>query len=98
MAGRVRRSAAVRVVEVFDPLGGGRLWVALSRSHPARGYLLRQGPDGRPLCGCPGFSWRGDCEHVATLSALLRPGGSQGAILTAGNEVAAGDTTRGRAR
>ena len=82
--GVARRSAAVQLVRAHDPLTGARVWVALSRSHPEWGYLLREGPDGRHVCSCPGFGYRGWCSHLEALYARLRPGSSQGAILTAG--------------
>lgn len=71
------RPAAVRVLRVHDPAGGPSLWVALSRSHPDVGYLLRFGPDHRPLCGCPGYAMRGTCAHVEALYARLAPSAVQ---------------------
>ena len=59
--GVARQGASVRLVLAHDPLTGARVWVALSRSHPEWGYLLREGPDGRWLCSCPRFAFRGGC-------------------------------------
>ena len=63
----------VRVLRVHDPAGGPALWVALSRSHPDAGYLLREGRDGRWLCSCPRFAYRGACPHVEALYARVTP-------------------------
>ena len=78
-AARERRMAPVRVLRVHDPEGGPALWVALSRSHAGAGYLLRFGPDHRPLCGCTGFAIRGTCSHIEALHALLAPGSERAA-------------------
>ena len=43
------------------------LWgelVAPPRSEPGRGYLLELDRDGRWVCACEAFRWRGDCSHV----------------------------------
>lgn len=71
MAGRVRTGDPVRLLKAHDPLDGATVWVALSRSRPAAGYVLRQGPDGRWVCSCPRYAYRADCPHVAALYRLL---------------------------
>jgi hypothetical protein len=71
----------VELLRAFDPLGGHLLYVAPSRSTPGAAYVLREAPDGRWLCGCPRFFYRGTCPHTEALYALLRPGVNQGAIL-----------------
>jgi hypothetical protein len=71
MARRARHPESVRLVEAHDPLDGATVWIALSRSHPQRAWLLRPGPDGRPLCGCPRFAYYADCPHVAAYHALV---------------------------
>ena len=82
----------MQLVRAHDPLTGARVWVALSRSHPEQGYLLREGPDGRWLCSCPGFGWRAWCSHLEALDARLRPADTQGGILTpGGKKLTAGD-------
>ena len=70
MAGRVRTGDPVRLLKAHDPLDGSQLWIAVSRSRPAAGYVLRQGPDGRWLCSCPRYGFRGDCAHVRAVYAL----------------------------
>lgn len=71
--GVTRPHPPVRLVQLHDPLDGSMAWAALSRSHPGLGYLLRAGPDGRWLCGCPAAAFRDPCPHQAALYALLQP-------------------------
>ena len=75
MAGTARRGAAgaVKLVQAFDPITGGTLWVALSRSHPDLAYILAPAADGRWLCGCPRFRFRSMCPHVEAVYALADP-------------------------
>jgi hypothetical protein len=71
MARQARRSEPVRLVRAHDPADGSRLWIALSRSRPTAAYVLRPGPDGRWLCSCPRYGFRGDCPHTEALYRLL---------------------------
>ena len=57
-----RRRAPAQVVRVQD--GERVLLVAISRSAPGVGYLLRPDTDGRLTCTCAGYGWRGRCAHV----------------------------------
>ena len=84
-AGHDRRGA-IQLLHAHDPVTGAWLWVAASRSTPGLGYVLREGRDGRWVCSCPAARYRDVCAHQAALYALLRPGGSQGAILSAGKK------------
>lgn len=61
---RARERRRVDLLTVVDAAGGECLTVAVSRSEPQRGYLLRPRPDGNWSCGCRGFRFRGDCSHV----------------------------------
>jgi hypothetical protein len=61
-AARARRAAPPQLIRVQD--GQGQLLIAVSRSAPGVGYLLRPGPDGRLTCTCHAFRWRGTCAHV----------------------------------
>ena len=66
---RARRLAAeVQLVEATSASGRHEL-VALSRSEPGRGYLLELERDGRWICCCPRWQWRGDCAHAAAAYA-----------------------------
>ena len=58
-AARARRAAPPTIVRVV--VGERVLLVAVSRSTPQVGYLLREGPDGRLTCTCSGYGWRGRC-------------------------------------
>jgi hypothetical protein len=68
---RDRRSSPVVVLRV--PMRGVLEVVAVSRSEPHRGYWLRAGADGRWVCDCRAFAYRGTCSHVEAASALYRP-------------------------
>lgn len=71
-AARTRRAAPVSLLRVQD--GNRVLLVAVSRSAPGVGYLLRPDEDGRLTCSCPGFSWRGHCRHIeAAVAWSTRP-------------------------
>jgi hypothetical protein len=59
---RERRRAPVTVVRVQD--GKTTLLIAVSRTTPTIGYLLRPDADGRLTCQCRGYSIRGRCAHV----------------------------------
>jgi hypothetical protein len=81
---RARERREVELLSVVDAAGGQTLTVAVSRSEPHRGYLLRRTPDGSWTCGCPGFRFRASCSHVraarqweeAQQAALSRAGRS----------------------
>jgi hypothetical protein len=73
-AARARRAAPVVLLRAHDPLGGGLVWIATSRSTPGAAYVLREGPDGRLLCSCQRFGYRGDCAHLHALDGVLHPG------------------------
>ena len=60
---RARRSAPVQLIRCLDR--GGVVLVALSRRTPRLGYVLSPGPDERLTCPCAGYTWRGECQHVA---------------------------------
>ena len=60
---RARKPAEVRLVEATSA-GFRHALVALSRSEPDRGYLLELAADGRWVCTCEAFQWRGDCQHL----------------------------------
>lgn len=68
-AARAGRAEPPRIVRVQD--GDRQLLIAVSRSAPLVGYLLRLGEDGRLTCTCAGFRWRHDCQHVQAGAALL---------------------------
>lgn len=72
-AARARRAAPVVVLRAFDPLGGGVLWVATSRSTPGAAYLIRPDRDGRWVCGCQAFAFRASCRHVDAVVTALTP-------------------------
>lgn len=72
---RSRRAAPVTVLRAHDPLGGGAVWVALSRRTPGTAYLIRAQADGRLVCGCTAFGFRGDgCAHVDAALAACAAG------------------------
>src|SRR5207248_2199258 len=55
-AARAGRAEPPRIVKVQD--GERQLLIAVSRSAPLVGYLLRRDVDGRLTCGCHGFAFR----------------------------------------
>lgn len=77
-AARARRAAPVVVLRAFDPLGGGVLWVATSRSTPGCAYLIRTEADGRLVCGCQAFAFRASCRHVDAVLKALTPDADAG--------------------
>lgn len=66
---RQRRNAPPQLIRVRD--GERVLLVAVSRSAPGVGYLLRPLEDGRLACPCFGFSVRGRCAHVDAASPAV---------------------------
>ena len=64
---RRQQHADVQLIDVFSPTGEQAL-VGLSRSRPGRGYVLTQDRDGRWLCACEQFSFRGICNHIKAAS------------------------------
>ena len=63
-------SLAPRVLTAHR-LSGPPLLVALSRSQPDAGYVLEPDRDGRLQCPCHAYRFRGDCRHVASVSAVI---------------------------
>lgn len=68
---RAIRAEPPRIIRVRD--GDRQLLIAVSRSTPLVGYLLRVGDDGRLTCSCPGFAFRGTCAHVQAAASLTAP-------------------------
>jgi hypothetical protein len=61
----------VAVLRAHDPLGGGTVWVAVSRSTPGAAYLIREQADGWLVCGCRAFAYRASCRHVDAVLAVV---------------------------
>ncbi|HXI19345.1 MAG TPA: hypothetical protein VNM48_23510 [Chloroflexota bacterium] len=70
MTASVRLAPPPRVL-IAKRLSSPPLLVALSRSQPDAGYVLEADRDGRYVCPCLGHRWRGDCRHVASVSAVI---------------------------
>lgn len=67
MTASVRRAPQPRVLTAHR-LSGPPLILALSRSDPGTAYVLDADSDGRYVCPCPAYGWRGDCAHVRAVS------------------------------
>ena len=55
-------------VQILAEAGRAGALIALSRSTPGTYYRLTADAYGRWVCGCPRYSYRGDCSHTRAAS------------------------------
>ena len=61
-------STTIRPVELFRTEAPG-VWLARSRSHPARYHLLTNVGSGFEMCDCQGYAYRLACAHIDAVNA-----------------------------
>ena len=64
----MKSPSPVQILTVTTP--NGVLTVAPSRSEAGKAYVLTMDAEGRYVCECPGFQYRGDCAHVKRAGEL----------------------------